>query len=209
MQEKQIPSLLLNIMFNQVIEQMGRRSLNLLLRRAGLPQYIDRLPALDDSPTLTVPAYSQLLADIYDMFGPQPAQSLFLQSGRLAADELRRQQPARVQVAGTALKLLPVSRRLQIVLDQLADLDEQMYGVPYRLHEDSSAFFLNITDCVYCAEITRRSHDQGGPPGKPVCHLPVGILAEMVEWATGERHLIEEITCIAQGATACRFRIAK
>jgi predicted hydrocarbon binding protein len=98
---------------------------------------------------------------------------------------------------------------MPIVLDQLADWDEAMYGVPYRLHEDNSAFYLTIHDCLYCAEITRRSRAEDEPIPKPVCHLPVAMVAEMVEWATGQRHLVEEITCIAQGATACRFRIAK
>lgn len=209
MQEKHIPSLLLNVMFSQVTEQMGHRSLTLLLRRAGLPQYIHRAPLLDATPAITVQEYSQLLADMYDMFGAQSAQFLFLQSGRLAADELRRQQPARVQVAGTALRLLPVSRRMQIILDQLADLDEEMYGVAYHTLEESTAFYLEIEDCIYCAEIARRSHEQGQPAGKPVCHLPIGILAETIEWATGQRHLVEEISCIAQGADSCRFRISK
>ena len=54
MEEKRIPSLWLNILFSQVRDVMGRRSLMMLLRRTGLPQYIDNLPPLDDSPSVTV-----------------------------------------------------------------------------------------------------------------------------------------------------------
>jgi predicted hydrocarbon binding protein len=35
------------------------------------------------------------------------------------------------------------------------------------------------------------------------------MLDEAVEWATGQRHLVEEVSCMAQSAAACRFRIGK
>jgi predicted hydrocarbon binding protein len=207
--EKRIPALLLNIMFAQVEEIMGRRSLILLLRQAGLPEYIDNAPPMDDTPSITIEEYSRLLADIYDIFGAQSARYIFEQGGRLGAIELRRQRPARFAVTGTALRLLPSARRMQVVLDQLIEQGEEMYGASYDLGEQDDAFFLDISSCPYCAEITRRSKAQNRLVSKPMCHIPAAILDEMVEWATGERHLVEEVACIAQGAPACRFRIGK
>jgi predicted hydrocarbon binding protein len=209
MEEKRIPSLLLNILFTQVDEMMGRRSLFMLLRQAGLSEYIDNVPPKDDTPSITVQEYSELIANIYDIFGARGARPIFLRGGRLGAAELRQQRPAQFAVAGTALKLLPSAKRMQIVLDKLAEQGEDMYGAIYLLEEQDDAFFLEISQCPYCAEITRRSREKNKPVSKPVCHIPASIVDEMMEWATGQKHLVEEVACIAVGAPACRFRVAK
>jgi predicted hydrocarbon binding protein len=209
MEEKRIPAMLLNILFTQVDEMMGRRSLIMLLRQAGLSEYIDDVPPMDDTPSITVEAYSSLLANIYDIFGAKGARPIFLRGGRLGAAELRRQRPAQFAVAGTALRLLPSAKRMQIVLDKLADQGTEMYGAAYQLDEKGNAFFLNIAGCPYCAEISRRSLEQNKAISKPVCHIPAAIIDEMMEWTTGQKHLVEEVACIAVGDAACRFRVAK
>jgi predicted hydrocarbon binding protein len=208
-EEKRIPSLWLNIMFGLVAEMMGRRSLITLLRQAGLPQYIDNLPPLDDTPSITVEEYSELLANIYEIFGARGAQPVFWQGGRLGASELRHQRPAQFAVAGTALRLLPSTKRMQIILEKLVEQGEEGYGARHRLQETGDAFYLEITACPYCAEIGRRSQEQRRPVTRPVCVIPAAILDEMMEWVTGQKHLVEETDCIAQGAEACRFRISK
>lgn len=209
MEEKRIPSMHLGILFAQVDEMMGRRSLIMLLRQAGLSEYIDSVPPMDDTPSITVQEYSGLLASIYDIFGARDARPIFRRGGRLAAAELRRQSHAQFAVTGTAIKLLSSTRRMQIILDRLADLGTEMYGASCYLHEEENAFFLEIGGCPYCAEITRRSQAQNRPVTRPVCHIPAAIIDEMVEWATGERHLVQEVACVAQGAPACRFRVGK
>jgi hypothetical protein len=209
MGEKRIPSMLLNNLFCQVDQTMGHRSLILLLRRAGLSRYIDNLPPLNESPSIKVEQYSELLATVYELFGARSAQALFLRDGRLSAEELRRQRPAQFALTGPALKLLSSGKRMQIVLDKLVEQTREIFDVPCNLHEDLDAFLFDIRDCPYCAEITRRSGEQNKPLSKPVCHIPAAMLEEMVEWATGEKHLVEEVACIAQGAPACRFRVGR
>jgi predicted hydrocarbon binding protein len=209
LEEKRIPGSLLNILCNQVDEMMGHRSLIMLLRRTRLIEYIDYIPPMDDSPSITVREYSELLANIYDTFGARGARPIFLQSGRLSATELRKQHPAQFAVSGMALKLLPTARRMQIVLDRLAQQGEEMHGVSYRVEETSDAFFLDIGDCPYCAAILQRHRAQNKPVPKPVCHIPAAIIDEMVEWATDQKRLVEEVACIAMGDRACTFRIGR
>jgi predicted hydrocarbon binding protein len=209
MEENRIPSMLLNILFEQVEEIMGRRSLIMLLRQAGLSQYIEQIPPMDNTPSITVSEYSELLANIYDIFGPRGSRPIYLRGGRLGAAELRKQRPAQFAVAGTALKLLPTNKRMQIILDRLAEQGEDLYGAAYHITEEKDAFFLEISDCHYCAAITRRSKEQHKPISRPVCLIPTAIIEEMVEWAAGGKHQVEEVACIAQGAPSCRFRIAK
>ncbi len=209
MEEKRIPSMLLNILFSQVSETMGRRSLIMLLRQAGLSHYIDNVPPMDDSPSIAVEEYGRLLANIYDIFGPQAARPIFLVGGRLAAAELRRQRPAQFAVTSTALKFVSGTRRMQMMLDRLAEQGAEIYGAVHQVHDEDDALYLEIVQCPYCAEIARRSLEKNVPVSKPVCHIPVAIIDEMVEWAMGEKHLVQEVACIAQGAPACRFRIGK
>jgi predicted hydrocarbon binding protein len=208
-EEKRIPSMLLNVVLSQVDEMMGRRSLIMLLRQAGLSEYVDCVPPMDDTPSITVDQYSELLANIYDIFGARGARPIFLRAGRLGAAVLRRQRPAQFAVAGTALKLLPTTKRMQIVLERLAEQGSEMYGASYHLHEDGNAFYLEITECPYCAAISRRSKAQHKPFSKAVCHIPAAIIDEMMEWVTGQKHLVEEVTCLATGDPACCFRVSK
>lgn len=209
MEEKRIPSMLLNILLTQVEEMMGRRSLIMLLSRAGLSEYIDNVPPMDDSPSITVDQYSRLLAEIYGIFGPRGARPIFSHGGRLGAAELRRQRPTQFAIAGTALKFLPTAKRMQIILAKLAEQGSEMYGAIYHLQEEEDAFFLEIGDCPYCSEIARQSQEKNTPILKPVCYIPAAIVEEMVQWITGEKHLVQEVACIAQGAPTCRFRVGK
>jgi hypothetical protein len=208
-EENRIPSLLLNILLSLTEEMMGRRSLIMLLRRAALSDYLDALPPRDDSPSIPVAQYSHLLADIYDIFGARGARPIFLRGGRLGAAEIRRQRPAQFAVAGTALRLLPSARRMQIVLDRLCIQGEELYDTPHHLHEEEHAFVIEMPDCPYCAEIVRRRVADGALVTKPVCHIPVAAVAEMIEWAMGQKHLVEEEACIALADPTCRFRISK
>lgn len=201
--------MLLNILLTQIDETMGRRSLILLLRQAGLPEYIDNVPPMDDSPSVTVDAYGRLLANIHDIFGPRDAQPILTHGGRVAAAEVRRRRSRQFAVIGTALRFRSTNSRMQVILEKLVEQGAESYGADYCVYEEQDAFFFEIAGCPYCAEITRRSLAQDKPVTKPVCYIPAAIIDEMVEWATGERHVVQEVACIAQGAPACRFRIGK
>lgn len=213
-EEKRIPSLLLGVLLAQVEEMMGRRSLIMLLRQADLAEYIDAPPPIDETPSITVEQYSTLLAQVYGIFGARGARPIFLRGGRFSAAEIRRQRPARFAVLGTALRLLPVAKRMEIVLDKLAEQGEELYGTPHLLDEEENAFIIEMPDCPYCAEIARSHTGEGNaaqnmPISRPVCHIPMAAVAEMMEWATGQRHLVEEVACIARGDPACIIRVSK
>jgi predicted hydrocarbon binding protein len=209
MEEKRIPSLLLNILFGQVDEMMGHRSLIMLLRQADLSEYVDQVPPMNETPSVTVAAYSRLLANIYEIFGARGARPIFLRGGRLGAAEMRRQRPAQFAVAGTALKFLPAATRMRLVLERLSEQGEELYGTPHHLHEQDDAFVLEMLDCPYCADINRRRLAEAQPTTRPVCHIPLAVIEEMIEWATGQKHLVEETACIAMGDDACRFRVSR
>jgi len=208
-EEKRIPSLLMNILITQVEEMMGRRSLLTLLRQAELTDYADHVTPLDETPSITVARYSSFLALIYDIFGARGAKPIFLRGGRLGAAEIRRQRPTQFAIAGTALKLLPGAKRMQFILSRLVEQGQDLYGTTHILHDEGDAFIIEMPACPYCSEIRRRSIAQNKPVTKPVCHIPLAVIDEMVEWITDWKHLVEETECVATGADACRFRVTK
>jgi predicted hydrocarbon binding protein len=47
----------------------------------------------------------------------------------------------------------------------------------------------------------------GQNESEPICYVTLGLLRECLFWATGQEHDIEEISCRANGAQACEFKI--
>jgi hypothetical protein len=186
---------------------MGHRSLVMLLRQAGLGQYVDAIPPRDETPSITVAQFSRLVADIHDTFGARAARPIFLHGGRAGAAQMRRLRPAQLALVSTTLRLQSPPRRMRRVLTILAEQGEELYGTPHLLAREGDTYFIQMPECPYCAEIARRRRVENRPALRPVCHIPLAAIAEMVEWAMGQKHLVEEVTCIAMGDPTCRFRI--
>ncbi|MBN1976120.1 MAG: 4-vinyl reductase [Anaerolineae bacterium] len=209
MEERRIPNLLLHVVFQQVSDLMGEKSLAMLLRQSSLSTYIDNPPSADESPAITVQEYSSLLAQIYELFGPRGSRAIFAQGGRKGGQELRRLHPTRYNLAGAALKLLPENKRIELILQKVEEEGTALYGNPHHLREEDDAFYMEIHACPYCAEIARRAREGGPDVSHPVCHIATAVYQEMVEWGTGHSHPVQETACIALGDPVCVFRVAK
>ena len=209
MEERRIPNLLLHVVFQQVSDLMGANSLAMLLRQCGLSEYVDNPPPADESPSVTIQAYSSLLAGVYELFGPRGSRPIFLQGGRQGGQEIRRLHPTRYALAGTALKLLPENKRIELILQKVEEEGVELYGNPHHLREEEDAFYMEISDCPYCAEIASRAREGRLTVSRPCCLIPVAVYQEMIEWGTGNRHPVKETACIALGDPACVFQIAK
>ncbi|MBN1656928.1 MAG: 4-vinyl reductase [Anaerolineae bacterium] len=200
MEEARIPFVVLSVLLDQVRQSLGRRGLITLLRRAGLDLYIDAPSPSAHVPPVPLAHWARLVAEVHEAFDPRAAHDLLWRAGESAARALRRPAPARV--AGTALRLLPADRRLRLALERLAAQGEEIYGTAHLVQEEASALFITLHPCPHCAAVTR-------PMPRPICHTASAWIADSVEWAMGERHLVEEVTCIAAGSTECRFRVAR
>lgn len=200
MEEKRIAFVLLSALLDEVHHRLGRRGLIALLRRAGLEMYVDTPPPSAHVPPVPLDHWSRLVGEVHEALGPQAAQTLLWRAGESAARALRRSAPTRV--AATAMRLLPADTRLRVALERLAAQGEEVFGTVHEVEEEASALFITLHDCPHCAAVTRRMP-------RPICHAAAGWIADSVEWAMGEKHLVEEVACTATGATACRFRIAR
>jgi predicted hydrocarbon binding protein len=209
MQERRIPNLLLHVVFQQVNDLMGAKSLTMLLRQSDLADYIANPPPSDEAPSILISEYSALLANIFELFGPRGSRAIFAQGGRQGGQELRRLHPARYSLAGAALKLLPESKRMEMILRKVEEEGVELYGNPHHLREEDEAFVMEIHECPYCAEIARRARAGTLAVSQPCCHIATAVYREMIEWGTGSPHATKETACIATGDPACVFRIEK
>lgn len=203
--ETRVPSLVVRTLLSQVDQMLGHRSLIRLLRRSGLDAFAERLPPQDTTPSISVDAWSRLLADAHDTFGADAAQDLFVQAGHLAAAETRRQRAPQMAITGTALRLLPIDRRIRLVLEAFAEQSEEAFGTPHYLYEGLDGYQVEMPNCPHCAEIRRRRTAEHRSHDGPFCHFVAAALAETLEWALGRPCLVEEISCIATGHTTCRL----
>jgi predicted hydrocarbon binding protein len=209
MEERRIPNLLLHVVFQQVSDLMGEKSLAMLLRQSGLSDYLTNPPPASEEPSILISEYSTLLANIYELFGPRGSRAIFVQGGRKGGQEIRRMHPARYSLAGAALKLLPESKRMEMILQKVEEEGVELYGNPHHLREEGDAFVMEIRECPYCAEIARRARGGDLAVSRPCCHIATAVYQEMIEWGTGNPHPTQETACIALGDPACVFRIEK
>jgi predicted hydrocarbon binding protein len=209
MEERRIPNLLLHVVFQQVNDLMGEKSLAMLLRQSGLSNYSASPPPADESPSILIGEYSTLLANIYELFGPRGSRAIFMQGGRKGGQEIRRLHPTRYSLAGAALKLLPENKRMEMILQKVEEEGVELYGNPHHLREEDDAFYMEIHECPYCAEIARRAQAGNLDVSRPCCHIATAVYQEMIEWGTGHPHSTQETACIALGDPACVVRIEK
>jgi len=200
MEERLVPFVVVSVLVDEVRAVLGRRGLIALLRRAGLEMYVDAPPPSAHVQPVPLAHWTRLVAEVHVAFDPLAAHDLLWRAGQAAARALRRPAPARV--AGTALRLLPADRRLRLAVERLAAQGEEVYGTPHQVQEEASALFVTLRECPHCAGIARRM-------SRPVCHTASAWIADSVEWAMGEKHLVEEVSCLAAGGTECRFRVAR
>ena len=208
-EERRIPNLLLHVVFQQVNDLMGEKSLAMLLRQSGLSDYLANPPPTDEAPSILISEYSTLLANIYELFGPRGSRAIFVQGGRQGGQEIRRMHPTRYSLAGAALKLLPENRRMEMILQKVEEEGVELYGNPHHLREEDDAFIMEIHKCPYCGEIARRAQAGDLAVSRPCCHIATAVYQEMIEWGTGNPHPTQETACIALGDPACVFRIDK
>lgn len=190
----------------QALEEiLGSNQLDALLGASGpTPESgIDRRPdgmrlqaASDSTPLAAIGGLADSLEAAY---GPQVGRGLAQRIGQACFRLGLREFGNQVGVNEMNFRLLPLQSRLRRGLDSLASLFNSRGHQHIRLEQTDKGLFWRVNHCPLCDQ--RHSTE-------PVCYMAVGLLQEALYWLSGGRlYRVDEIECVSQGDSACRFFI--
>lgn len=114
------PNKIGRLCFLSLEEVMGQNGVKALLRLADLQQYIDAYPPNDLKREFPFEAISKYSVALGTMYGPRGARGLELRAGRVAFSLGLKEFGPLLGMADLALKLMPITMKLKIVLNATA-----------------------------------------------------------------------------------------
>jgi hypothetical protein len=200
--QQQVPSSVIRLVCDSIIDNLGEKSLRLLFNQSGLQKYYSggELPPADDTPSATVEELSHLFATSFKIFGDKGVKPILLRAGRSSLQHFREHNKTLATLAGAAFKVLPTDAKIKLVLARSAKIAEDLLHAPHRTYDTNEGYFVEISGCPYCAGTTS---DHG------ICYFPQGFYAEAMRWATGNNYPVAEPECIAASSQFCRIRIGR
>jgi bacteriochlorophyll 4-vinyl reductase len=199
-EERRMPNVMLRNLLAAVAEILGENGLKAVLNAAGLQRFIDNPPPNDMELGVTHADYGVTQQAVEDVVGPRGAKVILIRIGRATFRYALKERPAVLGLAGLAFKALPRVARMRLVLASVARAATRDVNQPTDIKEHDDHFLFVVDECP-CR--------WRGKKDKPVCFVTVGVLHGALRWATGKNFRIEEISCIAVGDDACRYRIDK
>lgn len=199
-EERLMANATLRVLLEAIEEVMGVNGTKAVLNAGKLSNYIDNYPPKNLELGATFEEYGVIQQAVEDFYGPRGARAMLLRIGRATFQFGLRDQPKILGLAGVALKALPEKKRMSLILERIAKAARERVNQPTTIREDDDAFYFLVEKCP-CH--WRPAHD------KPCCYVTVGALMEAMAWVTGKLHRVEEVACIASGASNCVYRIAK
>src|SRR5579859_4271183 len=200
--EQQVPSLVIRLVCDSIIDNLGEKSLRLLFTQSGLQRYYHggELPPADETPSATLDELSALFSTIFRIFGDKGVRPILLPVGRSMLDHFRQTNRPLAALAGTAFKILPTDAKIKLILSRSAKIGEELLHAPHQTYDTPDGYYVTISSCPYCVGTTA---EHG------ICYLPIGFYSEALRWATGVVYPVKEIECRAAGGELCRFEIGR
>jgi predicted hydrocarbon binding protein len=188
-------------------EVVGKNGLAVVLRQAGLEQFVGAYPPeqLKVTTGLTLYHYATLNAGLLNFFG-RAARSMALRIGRQSARYAIDHQGALFGTAALlASKVLPVSTQIKMGLSAMQAgfrRLSQAVGQDRRLEiEDRGEVWAYI------------DHDDPTSAGKsadePIGWIQTGAIQEALRWQIGKDFEVEQVACRSMGAPASSWLVNK
>jgi hypothetical protein len=194
------PNKIGRLCFLSLEEVMGRNGVKALLRLANLPQFMEEYPPNDLKKEFPFEAIAATEDALNTMYGPRGARGLELRAGRVAFTLGLKEFGPLLGMADLALKLMPVTMKLKIVLNATAQTFDRFSDQSSHVEEERNKFIYHIT---------RDPSSLREDPGLNF-FIARGILEEATAWVSGGRRFsVEQVSSIALGAPSTAFDIMK
>jgi divinyl protochlorophyllide a 8-vinyl-reductase len=196
-EERLVFAAMVRTMLDAIEEVAGLKGRNMVLRHAGLEEYIESPPALDaQEDSVAVNHYRAVCKALMEVFG-KSSRVLLLYAGE---GTFKRTVEAVPGAFGSALKFIPGGLRKKAALKIAAMQMEKVTGVSPKVEYEKDKVIYHYYSCPFC---------EGRQSDEPICFFDAGLLKAFMEWATGKPHKVTEIECAAMGAEACVYEIVE
>ena len=195
------PNKISRILLTALQEIMGSNGINAVLNTARLQYLIGNYPPPNFEPGLTFEEVGELFEAAEGIYGVRGGRRLARQAGRACFKYGIEGFGGVVGFADFALRLLPVSLRVHIGLEVLAEIFNRYSDQHMILGEDSESYYVMVDRCGVC---------WGRRSDAPACAVIVGLVEESLYWVSrGRRFAVEEVACVASGNPVCTIRVDK
>ena len=182
-------------------EVMGKNGVSAVLHTARLQHLVDYLPPPNFEPGLAFPEVGQLFQAIEGIYGIRGGRRLGRQIGHVSFKYGIDGFGGVIGFADFVLRFLPISLRVHVGLEVVAEIFNRYSDQQIVLSEDEANYFFVMERSGFC---WNRHTDT------PTCSLMVGLLEESLYWVSrGQRFWIEETACVGCGDPACIIQISK
>lgn len=193
------PNRMGRIVLMSMEEVVGKNGLRAVLNLAGRGDLIDNYPPPDSQPGFSFTAFSRILAQLEQAYGPRGGRGLAIRIGRAAFKYGLREFAPQMGLTENAFRLLPLGAKIRSGGQALADLFNRETDQRVHIEEHDGKLLWVIERCPLCWE--RRADEA-------ICHLAVGLLQEALYWLSGGKiFAVEETLCIAKGDPECVIEI--
>ena len=196
MAEEKVQSALVRGMIDAVEEVAGVKGRNLVLRYAGLEEYIENPPPMSEKDFVPRAHYSAMQRALIEAFG-KGSRVLLIYIGEAT---VRRAVEGMPGLFSKVMKFMPGGLKKQAIFRLVADQGAKATGVPIKVDFQKDRIIYSEPGCIFC---------QGYESDEPMCFVSCGVLLAAGEFATDKKHKVTEIECKAMGDEACVFEIVE
>jgi divinyl protochlorophyllide a 8-vinyl-reductase len=196
-QEKIVFSHVVRTMIDSIEDVAGTRGKNMVLRRAGLEEYIENPPPLTaEEAFVPIDHYRAISKALMEVFG-KGSRAMLVYAGEGAIHRTLQAVPG---AFASAMKFVPGGLRRKAALKMAATETAKVAGIEPKVEYEKDRILYRYYNCPFC---------EGYESDEPICFYDAGALKAFVEWATGKPHKVTEIECSAMGAEACVYEIVE
>ncbi len=200
-QTLRFPNRISRIVLLAVEDVLGANSGRAVLTMARLSHLIDAYPTPDFGPGLAFTEIGRLFDAVEGLHGVKVGRQLMRQAGRESFGYWIEGFGGVVGFADVALRLLPLSLRVRIGMEVLAEIFNRYSDQRVILDEEHDTFFFILERCGFCT---------GRQAETPACAFVLGVLEATLFWISrGRRYAVEETACIASGSPACKLCVSR
>jgi len=190
-----------DIIFRGMVEVIGRSDTNTVLKMSGTLFLGGKSLSPDEDIAISYHDLAQIQVTLQELYGLQGGQGLAWKMGRACFTIGLRTYGKKLGLMDLDYRLLPLSHKLKVGLQRIAQLLNQSGVSTFRLKEDAQKYYWIVEKCPLCWH-----HHTNNPS----CQFQSGTLQEYFYWASGGKNYnLRETECIANGAQACVFAINK